>query len=113
MISPQFVDSYTSKTGLDIQLVRQGKELGTGHAVQAALPYLRSDEAVIIYGDLYFEKEVVDKIFSSNVDTLVSVSVEDPWNYGVIIHDGDKVLRILEKPDPSQTISQSDQCWNI
>jgi bifunctional UDP-N-acetylglucosamine pyrophosphorylase/glucosamine-1-phosphate N-acetyltransferase len=101
----KFVDSYTSKTGLDIQLVRQGKELGTGHAVQTALPYLRSDEAVIIYGDLYFEKEVVDKIFSSNINTLVSVPVEDPWNYGVIIHDGDKVLRILEKPDPSQTIS--------
>lgn len=101
----RFIDSYSSRTGLEIELVRQGRELGTGHAVQVGLPHTRSDDIVVIYGDLYIGQEVVDKIVSVGPDTIVAVRSDDPWSYGVLVYEGDRVLRIVEKPEPGTVSS--------
>ncbi|MGC9147857.1 MAG: bifunctional sugar-1-phosphate nucleotidylyltransferase/acetyltransferase [Sulfolobales archaeon] len=95
----KFVDEYSNRTGLEIELVRQGKELGTGHAVQIAYPHVKSDEAIIVYGDLFIEKDVVESILNSPRNSLVGVSVDDPWNYGVLVLSEDRVLKIIEKPE--------------
>ncbi|MEZ0290349.1 MAG: bifunctional sugar-1-phosphate nucleotidylyltransferase/acetyltransferase [Sulfolobales archaeon] len=94
----RFIDEYTRDRGVEIEIVRQGKELGTGHAVQVALSHTRSDEVVVVYGDLYLEKSLVEKIISAPRDSLVGLSVPNPWDYGVLLVEGDRVLRVLEKP---------------
>lgn len=100
----RFVDEYSSRTGLEIDIIRQGKELGTGHAVQIALPQMKSDEALIVYGDLFIRRELAEKIFSAPRNSLVGVSIDDPRSYGVLVLEGDRVVKILEKPSEEKIL---------
>ncbi|MEM4672467.1 MAG: sugar phosphate nucleotidyltransferase [Sulfolobales archaeon] len=101
----RFIESYASEKGVEIEVIRQGKELGTGHAVQVALPHIRSEEVIVLYGDLFIEKSLVDRILSAPAESLVGVSVPNPWEYGVLLLDGDRVVRIIEKPHPREAPS--------
>ena len=83
----------------------QKKQLGTGHAVDHALPYLAmTDTVLILYGDvpLTSEKTLKDLIAKVNDDTvaLLTVELDNPTGYGRIVRDKDnKVTSIVEQKD--------------
>ncbi len=87
--------------------VEQALQLGTGHAVQQALPYLQ-DEAVVLvlYGDVpLLCRETLEKLLavvSENSLGLLTASMDDPTGYGRIVRDDKgRVLRIVEEKDAS------------
>jgi NDP-sugar pyrophosphorylase family protein len=47
------LSSIAEKLGIDVEMVRQGAELGTGHALLEALPHISSDAPLVVYGDLF------------------------------------------------------------
>lgn len=91
----------------DVKFVLQAQQLGTGHAVQQALPHLRNDASVLIlYGDVPLTKaETLQKLISKVSDTqmgLLTVNMQNPTGYGRIVRDANnKVIAIVEHKDAS------------
>lgn len=85
--------------------VQQTEQLGTGHAVQQALPGL-SDESttLILYGDVPLIKtdtlQRLLEIAQRGVVALLTVNLDDPTGYGRIVRSTDgNVTAIVEHKD--------------
>lgn len=91
----------------DVKFVLQAEQLGTGHAVQQALPQLRANATVLIlYGDVPLTRaETLQKLIAGVNDQqmgLLTVNMQDPSGYGRIVRDADaKVTAIVEHKDAS------------
>jgi len=83
----------------------QKEQLGTGHAVDHALPYLAmSDTVLILYGDVPLTSEATLKNLVSKVDdetiALLTVKLDEPTGYGRIVRDeNENVQSIVEQKD--------------
>ncbi len=95
-------------TALQLQCVRQEPQLGTGHAVQQAVPRLPDDGvAVVLSGDvpLTQAQTLRDLIALGGGDKLALLTLElaDPTGYGRIVRDGGgdnaPVSAIVEQKD--------------
>ena len=88
----------------DLAWVLQEPQLGTGHAVQQALPHLTSDgTTLILYGDVPLIKtETLKRLVHSAHDALaiLTVTLADSNGYGRIVRDAaGQVTRIVEQKD--------------
>lgn len=85
--------------------IEQKEQLGTGHAVQHALPFLKEDSiALILYGDvpLIQAKTLESLIEKVDADSLglLTVNLKNPTGYGRIVRNQhQKVQRIIEEKD--------------
>jgi len=89
-----------------INFVIQEQQLGTGHAVQQAMPHVSDDETVLIlYGDVPLIKtETLGELIkqSENALGLLSVHLSDPFGYGRIVRDEHGAVQaIVEQKDAS------------
>lgn len=88
-----------------VQFVLQEPQLGTGHAVQQALPQLDDNGvSLILYGDVpLIQQGTLNKILDDeNVLTLLTQNLDDPKGYGRIVRDATgKVSCIVEEKDAS------------
>ena len=96
----------------DINWVNQKEQLGTGHAVQQAIPHINDNSiCLILYGDVPLIKtetlqKLTDKAESSGF-SLLSVMMENPFGYGRIIRDSNNsILSIVEQKDASKDVLQ-------
>lgn len=92
----------------DINWINQKEQLGTGHAVQQAIPHINDNSiCLILYGDVPLIKtetlqKLTDKAESSGF-SLLSVMMENPFGYGRIIRDSNNsILSIVEQKDASK-----------
>ena len=88
----------------DLAWALQEPQLGTGHAVQQALPYLKGDgTTLILYGDVpLIRAETLERLVHAAQDALAILTVElsDPGGYGRIVrNDAGQVIRIVEQKD--------------
>ncbi|MHA7600667.1 bifunctional UDP-N-acetylglucosamine diphosphorylase/glucosamine-1-phosphate N-acetyltransferase GlmU [Alicycliphilus sp. T452] len=94
--------------GFDLQCVRQEPQLGTGHAVQQAVPRLAGDGTVIVLsGDVPLTQAATLRALveasSGERLALLTVGLPDPAGYGRIVRGADgTVLRIVEHKDASE-----------
>lgn len=98
-------DQVRATVTRDVEYVEQTEQLGTGHAVQQALPMLNPDDTVLIgYGDVPLTKpdtfkQLIDDVTDSNI-SLLTVIMEDPTGYGRILRDtSGNVTGIVEQKD--------------
>ena len=86
---------------------QQKEQLGTGHAVQMAIPALCSDAVVIIlYGDVpLIRPSTIEKILDVVTETtmgLLTINLENPQGYGRIVRNGQQeITEIIEQKDAS------------
>ena len=90
-----------------LRWVAQREQLGTGHAVQQALPALDvGAEVLILYGDVpLVQPATLRRLVEGARDGLALLTVElpDPSGYGRIVRDsGGQVARVVEQKDASQ-----------
>jgi bifunctional UDP-N-acetylglucosamine pyrophosphorylase/glucosamine-1-phosphate N-acetyltransferase len=84
--------------------VEQTQQLGTGHAMQQAVPYFKADETILmLYGDTPLItvdtlKRLVDATPKSGIG-LLTVTLDNPSGYGRILRDGERVVGIVEHKD--------------
>ena len=84
----------------------QAEQLGTGHAVQQAMPETPDDNMVLVlFGDvpLLTSGTLRRLLDATNVDemSVLTVDLDDPFGYGRIIRKDGDVERIVEQKDAS------------
>jgi glucose-1-phosphate thymidylyltransferase len=96
-----------SDFGASISYIEQEAPLGLAHAVLTAEQFLQDRPFVMYLGDNLLRDGISDlvKAFrSSEPDALILLTqVPDPGNYGVAELDGDRVVRLVEKPEDPPT----------
>ena len=90
----------------DLAWALQEPQLGTGHAVQQALPHLDpSGVTLVLYGDVPLTRpETLKRLLQAADDGLAVLTVDlaDPTGYGRIVRDAaGRVVRIVEQKDAS------------
>lgn len=91
-----------------INWVLQEKQLGTGHAVQQAIPFIEDQSiCLILYADVpLIESQTIEELINKAHSTgfsLLSVVLEDPFGYGRIIRDSNGLIQsIVEQKDASK-----------
>jgi len=100
-----------------INFVRQAPQLGTGHAVQQALPLLRDDGLVLVLsGDVPLTQAdtLTALIDASGGDKLALLTIDfaDPTGYGRIVRTGDAVQAIVEQKDATPAQCQITEVYS-
>ena len=89
--------------GDDTRWVEQTPQLGTGHALQQAVPHLDGcDRVLVLYGDVpLVQIETLRLLLARTAAVgLLTVRLADPAGYGRIVRDGGgHVRRIVEQKD--------------
>lgn len=105
------VEKYMNENYQNSKCVLQSPQLGTGHAVSMALPYLKNfeGEAIILCGDTpLITQETLKEFVKSHREkksdiTVMSAIFENPTNYGRIIRNQDGTLNsIVEEKDANE-----------
>ncbi|CAB5495281.1 bifunctional UDP-N-acetylglucosamine diphosphorylase/glucosamine-1-phosphate N-acetyltransferase GlmU [Bathymodiolus thermophilus thioautotrophic gill symbiont] len=89
-----------------IHWVGQAEQLGTGHAVQQAMPHIDDDSiSLVLYGDVpLIEQSTLEKLTAQVQKSgvaLLSVILENPTGYGRIIRQNNQIQAIVEQKDAS------------
>ena len=93
---------------LNVTWIEQTKQLGTGHALQQALPQIPSgDRVLVLYGDVpLISVETLKQFILStpaNALGIITASLPNPTGYGRIIrNDGNKIINIIEEKDANE-----------
>ena len=101
-------DQVRATVSRPVEYVEQTEQLGTGHAVQQALPMLEANDVVLVaYGDVPLTKpetfkQLIDDVTDSNL-ALLTVVMEDPTGYGRIVRNAaGEVQGIVEQKDATE-----------
>jgi len=96
-----------SRFGVELTYIVQDEPLGLAHAVLTAEPFLDQAPFVMYLGDNLLQGGIVDLVEAFKAhepDALILLTpVSNPEHYGVAELDGDKVVRLVEKPPEPQT----------
>ncbi len=96
-----------------INWVEQAQQLGTGHAVQQAMPHINDDSiSLVLYGDVpLIERDTLGDLVTQaqqNGVALLSVILDNPTGYGRIIRHNNQIQAIVEQKDA--TAEQLEIC---
>lgn len=78
--------------------VEQKEMLGQTHAILQARDAI-SGPVLVLFPDMIFEADLTVAQTTDAAGVLWVKPVEDPSRFGVVVKDGDKVTRLVEKPD--------------
>ena len=100
----KLLEQYKSGQSLDIAAAEQAQQLGTGHAVQQALPLLDDNvPTLILYGDVPLtSSESLQKLVQAAGNgqlAILTVEQDDPFGLGRIVRENGAIVRIVEEKD--------------
>lgn len=101
--------------GEDLTFVEQAEQLGTGHAVDMASPFIKDDEDVLVlYGDVPLTKvSTIESLISAKPENgmaLLTVKLLNPMGYGRIVRENGHVVGIVEQKDANESQLLIDEC---
>jgi bifunctional UDP-N-acetylglucosamine pyrophosphorylase/glucosamine-1-phosphate N-acetyltransferase len=101
------VADWAQSGGTEVQFARQEPQLGTGHAVQQALPLLPdSGTTLIVNGDVPLIEAATLRALVASCGAqrlaLLTVNMPDPAGYGRIVRNGESVSAIVEQKDATE-----------
>jgi len=87
------------------RFVVQRETLGIAHALREAREHLSDGPALIVLGDTIFQADLTG-IVRRGVSALGVRVVDDPRRFGVVVLDGERVVKMIEKPQtPVSTLA--------
>ncbi|WP_295088006.1 bifunctional UDP-N-acetylglucosamine diphosphorylase/glucosamine-1-phosphate N-acetyltransferase GlmU [Ruminococcus sp.] len=101
----EMIDEYLGKK---YTTVLQAERLGTGHAVQQAIPFLENDTSgntLVLCGDAPFiDEETIRNSLKTHEEqgnsvTVITAELENPFGYGRIIRSAKGISGIVEQKD--------------
>lgn len=91
--------------GLRVQYLDQPQRTGTASALKVASEALGEEPFLAVYGDLWLNSNAIGEVLEKAKTcprVMGVVEVSDPTDYGVIQLEGDRIVRIREKPKGSR-----------
>ena len=89
---------FLDKDWVGVILVNQGAPKGSGHAVLQVKDFVDGD-FVVINGDSLFSPKDLRKIRDvGHGNYIVGMKSDTPEKYGVLMNEGNKLVKIVEKP---------------
>jgi glucose-1-phosphate thymidylyltransferase len=116
VIAPQTGDEIReavgdgSQLGAQITYIPQAEPLGLAHAVLTAEEFLGQESFVMYLGDNLLRDGITDLVAQFRRDEpdalILLTQVPDPEHYGVAELDGERIVRLVEKPkDPPSDLA--------
>ncbi len=91
-----------SQWGVKITYIKQNEPLGLAHAVKIAEDYIAGDTFVMYLGDNLIRDGITGLVERFKEETpnsqILLAHVPDPRSFGVAELDGDRIVRLVEKP---------------
>ena len=92
----------------DLAFVLQEPQLGTGHAVMQAVPMLDDEQpTLVLYGDVPLTSVATLKALAAKAGkdklAVLTIELDDPTGYGRIVRDKQRIVRIVEQKDASDS----------
>ncbi len=102
---------------LAVQCARQEPQLGTGHAVQQAVPALADDGVVVVLsGDVPLTQADTLQALIAQCGgqhlALLTIDMADPTGYGRIVRQGEAVQAIVEHKDATEAQRQIQEVYS-
>lgn len=92
------VEEFLVKGGWDVKVIEQTEILGSGSAVKLLKDEVEGD-FVVINGDNLFSVEDLEILREKdNSFEMLTMETKNPEKYGVLVVDGDKLIKLVEKP---------------
>lgn len=99
-------EQVKAETQRPVQWIEQVEQLGTGHAVACALPYLPQDGiTLVLYGDVpLIDTHTLQTMIAASDNgkntVLLTDTLDDPASYGRIVRENNgHIVRIVEEKD--------------
>jgi bifunctional UDP-N-acetylglucosamine pyrophosphorylase/glucosamine-1-phosphate N-acetyltransferase len=93
-----------TRLGMNIRYAEQTTLDGSARALLAAEKTIRGDKFLCICADSLFETKLLERLLSHKSDGVFTCKeVEDGRAYGILLTAGDRVTRIIEKPEHPPT----------
>ena len=99
-----------SRLGVKIQYVEQKEMKGTADAVLCTENYVKDKKFFLIFCDSLFETDLLERLLKHKSDGVFTCrEVKDPSRFGILMIEGNKVVKFVEKPEhpPSHLASFS------
>ena len=94
------VDYVRARSDFDeVKWVEQKELLGLGHAISLTRSIVGSAPMLVVYGDTIFRADLSPLLGVERGGMLGVKRVEDPRRFGVVVTEGDGVVKLVEKPD--------------
>jgi glucose-1-phosphate thymidylyltransferase len=94
----RYVDSRYAGGDLRVHYVEQPEAQGLGHAIHLTHRVVSGRRLLIILGDTILKADLA-AVLARGKSTIGVKEVDDPRRFGVVEMEGDKVKRVVEKPD--------------
>ncbi len=92
---PKFFKKY----GFEAVLIEQDEQKGTGHAAKLAKDFAGKDNFILLGGDnLWSTKDLQSIPMKNDTCYVAGMHVDHPQQYGVLVVEHDKLVKIVEKP---------------
>jgi glucose-1-phosphate thymidylyltransferase len=118
MTRPAVQQATENLSGVTLEFIEQTEMLGLGHAVLMGREWVGDDDVCVYLGDNLFQEGVgayVDLFNRERPDAVIGlVEVENPQAFGVAELDGQRIMRLVEKPKdpPSNFAVAGVYCFN-
>lgn len=84
---------------ISVKFITQNEANGMGDALLTVKDYL-DDKFAVIFPDLYNAGDLINEMLSLNSEGVICASeTHEPWLYGILEMEGDKIISIEEKPE--------------
>jgi glucose-1-phosphate thymidylyltransferase len=95
----EMIEEFIINENIKAKLIVQSETLGTGHAVKTAEEWAGNDDFIVLMGDNLYSPEDLHAMKRYDEFCYVAGTYSDhPENYGVLITQGEFLLKIVEKP---------------
>lgn len=93
------IEDFITTNNINATIIEQKEQLGTGHAVMQAKDFCKDENFIVLGGDNLFSVDDLKAINrQDNFCYVVGKVEDDPSKYGVFVVEGEKLVRIIEKP---------------
>ena len=107
-IIKEYFEKASHQLKVKIEYITQEEYLGTAHAAGYAKDFIKDEDFLMMYGDLFIDPEIfrviLQKYRENNYEGLITLlKVDNPQDYGIIkLNSKDLFEKIIEKHLPKQ-----------